>query len=104
MAEQKKRVEKSQAETEVEKAKSDALLLNILPLETAQELKETGFATPKKYEQVSVLFTDFCNFTQFAEKLSAEELIQELNTCFVISDKVLFHWSISSLGILVFRC
>lgn len=89
LAFQKKQVEKSQAETQAEKAKSDALLLNILPVETAQELKETGAATPKEYEQVSVLFTDFCNFTQFAEQLTPDELIQELNACFVAFDEII---------------
>ena len=71
-----------------EKAKSDDLLLNILPVETAQELKEKGFATPRKYESVSVLFTDFVNFTRYAENITAEELINELNTCFVAFDGI----------------
>ena len=71
-----------------EKAKSDDLLLNILPVETAQELKEKGFATPRKYESVSVLFTDFVNFTRYAENISADELINELNTCFVAFDGI----------------
>ena len=42
-----------------EKEKSDSLLLNILPNETARELKEKGRATPRLYRKTSVLFTDF---------------------------------------------
>lgn len=89
LAAQKKQLERSQAETETEKAKSDSLLLNILPAATAEELKEKGVATPRHYDQVSVLFTDFVNFTQFAEGTSAEDLIEELNTCFIAFDEII---------------
>lgn len=74
---------------EEEKDRSDKLLLNILPLETAQELKEKGTATPKQYDLVSVLFTDFKGFTTIAEKLSPEELVSELNKCFFEFDKII---------------
>ena len=37
-----------------EQQKSEKLLLNILPQETAQELKTTGSATPKLYQKVTV--------------------------------------------------
>jgi len=74
---------------ENEKDRSEKLLLNILPVETAQELKEKGFATPKHYDVVSVLFTDFKGFTKIAEKLTAQELIEELNYCFFEFDKII---------------
>ena len=75
-------------EIEEERRKSEALLLNILPLETANELKLTGIATPKEYDKVSVLFADFTNFTKISENLSAEELLQELNECFRAFDEI----------------
>ena len=74
---------------ENEKDRSDKLLLNILPYETAEELKEKGSATPKHYDLVSVLFTDFKGFTTIAEKLSATELVEELNRCFFEFDKII---------------
>jgi adenylate cyclase len=74
---------------EDEKERSEKLLLNILPVETAQELKEKGTATPKHYDLVSVLFTDFKGFTKIAEKLTAQELIAELNYCFFEFDKII---------------
>jgi class 3 adenylate cyclase len=74
---------------EEEKAKSDELLLNILPEQTANELKEKGYATPQHYELVSVLFTDFKGFTKLAEKITPQEVIEELNYCFTAFDKIL---------------
>jgi class 3 adenylate cyclase len=75
-------------EIELERQKSDALLLNILPEETAQELKETGYAQPRSYDLVTVMFTDFKGFTQISEKLSPEELIKKLEYCFTEFDKI----------------
>ena len=75
-------------ELEKEKEKSDRLLLNILPYKIAEELKENGFAKAKHYEQVSVMFADFTGFTQIAEQMEPEELIKELNKCFVYFDEV----------------
>lgn len=73
---------------EEEKKKSDMLLLNILPFATAVELKETGKATPKYYESVSVLFTDFAGFSKIAETLDASELVGELDEIFRGFDEI----------------
>ena len=56
-----------------ERKKSDGLLLNILPKEVAQELKEKGSAAAKHFNEVTVLFTDFVGFTTVSEKLGAQE-------------------------------
>ena len=68
--------------------KSEKLLLNILPKDIAEELKEKGYSEPVLFEKVSVLFTDFKGFTQIAEKLSPNELVKELDVCFVQFDKI----------------
>jgi len=72
-----------------ERDRSDKLLLNILPAETAEELKEKGSATPKHYKMVSVLFTDFKGFTKIAEKLTPQELVEELNKSFLEFDRII---------------
>jgi len=82
-------VRKTKQIIEGEKALSEKLLLNILPEETAEELKIYGAATPKHYDMVSVLFTDFKGFTKIAEKLSPEELVEELNQCFLEFDRII---------------
>jgi adenylate cyclase len=74
---------------EEEKERSEKLLLNILPVETANELKQKGSATPRHYDMVSVLFTDFKGFTKLAEKLTPQELVEELNQCFMEFDRII---------------
>jgi len=73
---------------ENEKDRSDKLLLNILPTEIAEELKKKGRADARNFELVSILFTDFKEFTQISEKLSAGELVEEINTCFEPFDAI----------------
>ena len=69
------------------KKKSDELLLNILPEETANEIKSTGTYAPRRYEQVTVVFTDFEGFTNIAGHLEANDLIGELDKCFFYFDE-----------------
>jgi adenylate cyclase len=82
---------------ENEKERSEKLLLNILPFETAEELKEKGSATPKQYDLVSVLFTDFKGFTNIAEKLTPQELVAELNRCFFEFDKIIDKYNLEKI-------
>ncbi|MBV6427514.1 MAG: hypothetical protein KIPDCIKN_02034 [Haliscomenobacter sp.] len=73
---------------EQERQKSDQLLLNILPEETAAELKEKGQAKPKHYDRVSVLFTDFRDFTRLVEQMTPQQVIEELSYCFTAFDDI----------------
>lgn len=79
------------------KKRSDNLLLNILPAETAAELKETGKAEAKNFDQVTVLFTDFKNFTSLSEKLTARELVAEINHCYSAFDKIITRHGIEKI-------
>ncbi|HOY32255.1 MAG TPA: adenylate/guanylate cyclase domain-containing protein [Bacteroidales bacterium] len=80
-----------------EKYRSEKLLMNILPEETAEELKKEGFAKPRYYENVSVLFTDFKGFTAFSEKLSPEKLVAELDYCFRAYDLIMEKYHIEKI-------
>ncbi len=73
---------------EIEKEKSENLLLNILPTEVAEELKSSGESRARSFDSVTVLFTDFKDFTQIAEGLSATDLVQELDYCFRAFDEI----------------
>lgn len=91
------KVEERTKELQLEKNKSDDLLLNILPLDTANELKLNGFAKPKHYDEVTVLFTDFKNFTKISEKLSAVELVEEINFCYSNFDRIITKYGIEKI-------
>ncbi|MBL0105619.1 MAG: adenylate/guanylate cyclase domain-containing protein [Bacteroidetes bacterium] len=80
-----------------EKKRSDELLLNILPEETAEELKATGTAKAKSFDMVTVMFTDFKNFTQASEKLTPEELVHEINYCYSEFDKIITKYNIEKI-------
>lgn len=73
---------------ELEREKTRHFIKNILPGELAEELIETGEVIPMEYESVSILFTDFKNFTKSAESLSPEDLIEQLDGCFSQFDDI----------------
>lgn len=75
----------------------ESLLLNILPSEVAKELQANGHATPKNYESVSVLFTDFKGFTAISEKMTPDEVIHELNTCFMEFDNIVDKYHLEKI-------
>ena len=62
---------------EEEKNRSEDLLLNILPEETALELKLKGNVKARKIESVTVLFTDFIGFTRLAEQVAPELMVHD---------------------------
>jgi adenylate cyclase len=80
-----------------EKEKSDALLLNILPHEVAEELKHNGKTEAKHYEEVTVLFTDFAGFTAKAQSLGVQEVLDELNTCFTAFDNIIERYGLEKI-------
>jgi adenylate cyclase len=84
-----RKIKAQQQVIEVEKEKSDNLLRNILPESTAQELKDQGYAKPRHYDSVSVLFTDFVGFTQVASKLEPAALVKELEEFFLEFDEII---------------
>ncbi len=72
-----------------ERERSEELLLNILPAQIATELKEKGEVEAQRFENVSVLFTDFKDFSKISEKLSPEKLVSELHECFRAFDNII---------------
>ena len=92
-----KKVDERTIELRAEKDRSDALLLNILPSETAEELKTTGYASVRYYEKVSVLFTDFVGFTTITEGISHEELVRSLDEHFRMFDEVMDKYQIEKI-------
>ena len=81
----------SESVLQKKRRRSVALLLNILPYETARELKEKGKSEARMFEEVTVMFTDFKGFTQISEKLSPAELVAEIDTCFKAFDEIIYE-------------
>jgi class 3 adenylate cyclase len=71
-----------------ERNRSEQILLNILPKETADELKENGFVKAREFDQITVLFTDFKAFSLVAERISAERLVKSVDYYFKSFDEI----------------
>lgn len=80
-----------------EKRRSDELLLNILPTKTAEELKEHGKVKAKKFESVTVMFTDFQAFTKHSQNLSPEELVKSVDHFFSKFDQIISSYELEKI-------
>lgn len=96
-AELEEKVKVRTAELAEQKEKTEELLLNILPKETAEELKARGYASTKYYNMVSVLFTDFVGFTRIAEGMQPEELVSELDRIFQKFDSIIEKYKLEKI-------
>lgn len=91
------RIKEIEQSIQEEKQKTDRLLLNILPEETAEELKTKGKATPRFYRSVSVLFADIQDFTKLAESLTPNELVHDLQSYFSRFDDVVSKFFVEKI-------
>jgi adenylate cyclase len=80
-----------------ERKRSEDLLLNILPRQTARELKKNGITKVRQYKLVTVFFSDFVNFTSSTEHLSPKELISRIHTYFCAFDEVMTKYKIEKI-------
>ncbi len=80
-----------------ERDRSQELLLNILPEETARELETSGHAKTRFYDNVTVLFTDFKGFSTIAGKLTPIELVSELNDYFMAFDEIMGKYNLEKI-------
>lgn len=90
-------VRKSKKALQFEKDRSEKLLLNILPEEIAEELKEKGSVNARDFNLVAILFTDFKSFTQTAEQMTPQELVEEINVCFKAFDLISEKYNIEKI-------
>ncbi len=90
-------LKKKTIELEEEKILTDRLLHNILPSEIVHEWKNFGFISPRHYSQISILFTDFCDFADISSKLPPDVLIEELNDIFQGFDVIIDSYKLEKL-------
>ncbi len=76
---------------------ANRLLANILPAETIRELKSQGLVKARRYESVSVLFTDFKGFTRVSEQLPPEQLVADLDHCFRAFDTIVARYPVEKI-------
>jgi len=76
-------------ELEIERNKSLQLLHNIFPSEIVKELKDNGSIKPREFNSVTLLFTDFQDFTSIASNMHPQQLVSELNDIFKNFDSII---------------
>lgn len=77
---------KAEAALDIEKQKSERLLLNILPAPIAERLKEDNCIIADHFESATVMFSDIVGFTAMSEKVAPEEVVNYLNRMFSAFD------------------
>ncbi|MBL7473366.1 adenylate/guanylate cyclase domain-containing protein [Robertkochia sediminum] len=92
-----KYIRKTSRIIEQEKERSDQLLRNILPDETATELKINGKVKAKQFESVSVLFADFCGFTKFSASMEPQALVERVDHYFSQFDKIMETYQLEKI-------
>ncbi len=80
-----------------ERNRAEQLLLNILPVETAEELKRFGAVKARKYDFVTVLFTDFQAFSKHAETAPPEELVKSIDFYFKHFDTIFAKYNLEKI-------
>lgn len=87
--EKTKEIELQKKELESEKVKSERLLSNLLPKETATQLLNDGRSAARDFNMVSVMFTDFVGFSTIAETMRAKDVVAVLDTHFKKFDEII---------------
>jgi class 3 adenylate cyclase len=85
------------ADLQIARRQSDQLLLNILPKPIADELKKNGTVEPVEHNSVTVVFTDFVNFTASSEGRNPKDLLHDLDDCFSAFDAIIEKYGLEKL-------
>jgi len=71
---------------ELEQAKSEQLLLNVLPAAIALRLKDNEHNIAESFAEVTVMFADIVGFTELSSRISATAVVEVLNDIFSAFD------------------
>jgi len=83
-----RRREEALTALQAEQARSERLLLNVLPAPIAQRLKRNPGVIADAFDDVSILFADIVSFTTLSERVSPEEMVPWLNEVFSDFDRL----------------
>ena len=82
-------VKRSNKKLAEERNKAETILLNILPKETAEELKLSGKIKAKEFKEITILFTDFKEFSVAAEEITPDILVKTVDYYFSKFDEII---------------
>ena len=85
------------AQLQSERAKSERLLLNVLPRAVADRLKAGERTIVDSFLETTVLFADIVGFTRIAARNSANRTVQLLNDLFSNFDRVAEQFSLEKI-------
>ncbi|SEG06025.1 adenylate/guanylate cyclase domain-containing protein [Marinobacterium lutimaris] len=80
--------EKNAKALEREKDRVERLLLNVMPKQVYEELKNYGTTTPQHFDNAAILMLDFVRFTDMQISHDASALVSELNDIFSAFDRI----------------
>ena len=89
--------ERARAELEVEQAKSERLLLNVLPESVADRLKESNEVIADEFPAATVLFADIVGFTPLARDLAPEDAVALLDRMFAGWDELAERYGVEKI-------
>jgi PAS domain S-box-containing protein len=90
-------LQKRQIELEAEKRAAEELLLNMLPQEIADRLKDNPHHLADHHANATVLFADIVGFTSLASKLTPLEVVELLNDLFSRFDDLVDKYKVNKV-------
>jgi adenylate cyclase len=92
-----KELHQARSEIADEKARTEELLTNILPVSIAEELKKNGKVQPRYVASATILFSDFKGFTLLAERMEPVALVGLLDQYFTAFDEIVARHGLEKL-------
>jgi guanylate cyclase len=89
--------DRAQDEADRERARSDALLLNILPDEIVARLKDGERVIADRFDDATILFADIAGFTPMSATMEPVELVELLNDVFTEFDELAARYGVEKI-------
>ncbi len=89
--------DRAQDDADRERARSDALLLNILPDEIVARLKDGERVIADRFDEATVLFADIADFTPMSATMEPDELVELLNEVFTEFDTLANRYGVEKI-------
>ena len=97
ISKQKQEIENQNQLIQIQKEKSDQLLLNVLPDYVVKELKQKDSVTIKTHKNASVMFIDIVGFSKIAEVTEPKFLVTKLNELFTEFDGIIEKYDLEKI-------